>query len=202
LPQSGFPTATLTILIATFLTSFRAFRDQLLYERCILNPWSVVQHKIRYYTLISNGLIHTDPIHLTINMMSFTFFALPLEGIIGHFQFVLVYLGSLIFSSIVITVKNGNNAYYRCLGASGAVSGVIFSYILYRPNAQISMMIAPVGVPAPIFALAYVAYSYFMSKSKCDNVAHDAHLWGAFAGALITLVLDPNLVGTAAKMLH
>jgi membrane associated rhomboid family serine protease len=94
-------------------------------------------------------------------------------------------------------MKHGNNAYYRCLGASGAVSGVIFSYIIYRPKAQISMMIAPMGVPAPIFALAYIGYSYFMSKSKYDNVAHDAHLWGAIAGALITVVLDPNLVGIA-----
>ncbi len=201
IPQNGFPTAALIILIATFITSFRAFKDKVLYERYILHPWSIVRYKTRYCTLITSGLIHADPMHLAINLMSFSFFALPLEGIIGHFRFILVYFGSLIFSSIIVTMKNGNNAYYRCLGASGAVSGVIFSYIIYRPKAQISMMIAPMGVPAPIFALAYVGYSYFMSKSKHDNVAHDAHLWGAIAGALITVVLDPNLVGVATHFL-
>lgn len=202
IPQSSLPIAALIILIGTVITSIQAFKDEELYERYILHPWSIVRHKTRYYTLISNGLIHADSMHLTINLMSFTFFALPLEGIIGHLRFVFVYFGSLLFSSIIVTMKNANNAYYRCLGASGAISGVIFSYIIYRPNAQIRMMIAPMGVPAPIFALAYVGYSYFMSKSKYDNVAHDAHLWGAIAGALITVVLDPNLVGSFTKILH
>jgi hypothetical protein len=98
IPQNGFPTAALSILIATFITSFRAFKDKVLYERYILHPWSIVRYKTRYYTLITNGLIHADPLHLAINLMSFSFFAMPLEGIIGHFRFVLVYFGSLIFS--------------------------------------------------------------------------------------------------------
>jgi membrane associated rhomboid family serine protease len=136
------------------------------------------------------------------NLMSFCFFGLVLETIIGHTRFIMVYLGSLLFSSLVLTVKNANNAYYRALGASGAITGVIFSYILYRPTSKISFMFAPMGVPAPVFALAYVGYSYFMAKNKFDNVAHDAHLWGAISGALITVAVDPNLMGIVNRFYH
>jgi membrane associated rhomboid family serine protease len=196
------PIAALIILIVTGATSFSAFKNQKITDRYILNPWSIVRNKTRYYTLVSSGLIHANPMHLTMNLMSFTFFALPLEGIIGHAGFVLVYFGSLILSSIVVTIRNGNNASYRCLGASGAISGIIFSYILYRPTATISMMIAPMGVPAPIFALAFVGYSYFMSRTKYDNVAHDAHLWGAITGALLTVIYDPHTLETVTGFLH
>jgi membrane associated rhomboid family serine protease len=195
-----FPIVALIILIMTALISFCAFRDRRLTDRYILQPWSIVHNKTRYYTLVSNGLIHADPMHLTMNLMSFSFFALPLEAIIGHLRFLLVYFGSLLLSSIAVTARQGNNGFYCCLGASGAISGVIFSYIIYHPNATINMMIAPMGVPAPIFALAFIGYSYFMSKAKYDNIAHDSHLWGAVAGALITLILDPDLMGKITKL--
>ncbi len=169
-PQHHFPIAALIILIGTIVTSLQAFKDQGIYDRYILHPWSIVRHKTRGYTLISSGLIHADPMHLTMNLISFSFFALPLEGIIGHLRFILVYFGSLIVSSMVVTARHGNEAYYRCLGASGAISGVIFSYIIYRPTAKISMFMAPVGVPAPVFALAYVGYSYYMGKKNIDNI--------------------------------
>jgi len=113
---------------------------------------------------------------------------------VGHRNFLIIYFGSLVFSSFVVTVKNGNNASYRALGASGAIAGVIFSYILYRPNSKISLMFAPVPIPAPVFGALYLAYSYYMAKNKYDNVGHDAHLWGAISGALITMGLDPNSI--------
>lgn len=106
-PQSGFPIAALIILIVTAVTSFRAFKDQRIKDRYILHPWSIVRLKTRYYTLISSGLIHANPMHLTMNLMSFSFFALPLETIIGHAGFVLVYFGSLILSSMVVTARQG-----------------------------------------------------------------------------------------------
>jgi membrane associated rhomboid family serine protease len=200
--QDSFPIVAVIILIGTTITSLQAFADPQLFEKYILHPWSIVNHKARYYTLLSSGLIHADPMHLMMNLMSFCFFGLVLETIIGHARFLLVYAGSLLFSSLVLTVKNANNAYYRALGASGAITGVIFSYILYHPNSKISFMFAPMGVPAPVFALAYVGYSYYMAKTKMDNVAHDAHLWGAIAGALITVVVDPNLMGIMARFYH
>jgi membrane associated rhomboid family serine protease len=200
--RNGFPVVALIVLICTFIASLRAFKDRYFLNRYILHPWSIIRHKAPYRTLVTSGLIHSDPMHLTMNLMSFTFFALPLEGIIGHAGFFLVYFGSLTLSSIIVSIRHGNDAYYRCLGASGAISGIIFSYIIYRPTARISMMFAPIPVPAPIFALFFVGFSYLMSKKKLDNVAHDAHLWGALAGAGITVLIDPKMMGIVTGFIH
>jgi membrane associated rhomboid family serine protease len=190
-PSNAFPAAAVIVVLGTVMTSLQAFRDPRVYEKFILHPWSIVRHGKRHYTLLTNGLIHADAMHLMINLMSFCFFAFMLETIVGHRNFVVIYFGSLIFSSFVVTVKNGNKAYYRALGASGAIAGVIFSYILYRPNSKIMFMFAPVPVPVPVFAVGFLAYSYYMARKQYDNIGHDAHLWGAFSGVLITMILDP-----------
>jgi membrane associated rhomboid family serine protease len=179
------------ILLGTVMTSLQAFKDPQVRDKFILHPWSIVRHGKRHYTLLTSGLIHADAMHLMINLMSYCFFAFMLETIVGHRNFAIIYIGSLLFSSFIVTMKNANNAYYHALGASGAIAGVIFSYILYRPNSKISFMFAPVPIPAPMFAIVYVAYSYFMAKKNYDNIGHDAHLWGAISGALITMILDP-----------
>ena len=199
--QKTFPVVAVGILIGTLITSLQAFKNRNIYDKYILHPWSITNQKTRYYTLLSCGLIHANPMHLTMNLMTFCFFGLTLEPIIGHVKFVLVYVGSLLFSSLVLTARHGKDAYYYALGASGAITGVIFSYILYRPNSKISFMYAPMGLPAPLFALFYIAFSYFMAKNKMDNVAHDAHLWGAIAGAVITVVVDPNVAGMVSGLL-
>ncbi len=200
--SKGFPAAALIILLGTVITSIQAFRNEVVFDKFILHPWSIVRHGKRYYTLLTSGLIHADSMHLTINLMTFCFFAFILETIVGHVNFLIIYFGSLIFSAFVVTAKNGNNPSYRALGASGAIAGVIFSYILYRPGSKITIMFAPIPIPAPIFALLYVAYSYFMAKNRYDNVGHDAHLWGAISGALITMVLDPNSIAIFRSYLN
>lgn len=192
--SNAFPLAALIVLLGTVMTSLQAFKDEYAYEKFILHPWSIVRHGKRYYTLLTNGLIHADAMHLGINLMSFCFFAFMLERIVGHRNFLIIYFGSLVFSSFVVTVKNGNNAYYRALGASGAIAGVIFSFILYRPTSTIRFMFAPMGIPAVVFAVFYLGYSWFMAKNKYDNIGHEAHFWGALSGALITMVLDPRAV--------
>jgi membrane associated rhomboid family serine protease len=149
------------ILIGTVVTSLQAFKDERIIDKYILHPWSIANHNPRHYTLISCRLIHADPVHLMMNIMSFSFFAFPLETIIGHWRFLTIYVGSLIFSSFFVTAKNRNNAYFRCLGASGAIAGIIFSY---------------------------------MARNRYENIAHDAHLWGAISGALITMVVDPGVM--------
>lgn len=201
-PQDDFPIVALIILFVTVITSVRALKDKVVYQRYILHPWSIVENKTRYYTLISYGLIHTNSTHLLKNMLSFSLFALPLEGIIGHFRFVLVYFGSLIFSSIIVTMDHGNNVRYSCAGASGAIVGVMFGYIIKHPYVKIGMVIVPMGVPATIYALSFLAHSYLKSRKKSDNVAHDAHMCGAIAGAVITFVLDPRVVRIFTDIFH
>lgn len=191
---NAFPVVAMIVLLGTVMTSLQAFKDEQVLDKFILHPWSIVRHGKRHYTLLTSGLIHADAMHLTMNLMSFCFFAFILETIVGHRNFLIIYFGSLIFSSFIVAVKNGNNASYRALGASGAIAGVIFSFILYRPTSKISLMFAPIPIPAPVFAVLYLAYSYYMAKNKYDNVGHDAHLWGAISGALITMVLDPSSI--------
>jgi len=192
--SSEFPFVAFIILLGTMMTSIQALRDRSVYDKFILHPWSIMRHGKRHYTVITNGLIHADPMHLAINMMSFCFFAFLLERIVGHLDFLIIYFGSLFFSSTVVTLTNGGNGYYRALGASGAIAGIIFSYIMYKPTSTIRFMFAPMGVPAVVFAVFYLAYSWFMTKNKYDNIGHEAHLWGAVSGALITMALDPKVL--------
>lgn len=190
---SGSPVATI-ILIATVGLSFYAlFKNQALYERLLLHPYSLVRRN-RWHTLITSGFIHGDLIHLAFNMMTFYFFAIPLEGIIGSFNFIIIYFGSMILADISALIREKDNPTYRALGASGGISGILFSFILFVPTSSIGVFLLPIGIPAPIFAILYIAYCYYADKHSQDNVAHDAHLWGALAGLIITIALVPEVI--------
>ena len=142
----------LFILLLTVLTSlFTLYHEDDLFRKFILHPWSVVRRK-RYYTLITSGLLHADMGHLLFNMLSFYFFAFALELRLGHWQFGVLYAASLVLSSISTVVRKRNDADYYCLGASGAVSAVIFSFIIHEPGSRIYVMFIPIAIPAPIFA--------------------------------------------------
>ncbi len=118
-----------------------AFSNETLYGKLMLHPYSVSKGKY-LYTIITSGLIHKDWMHLAFNMLSFYFFAFQLEGIIGHWQFAVLYVLSLILSDIPSIVKHKNDFWYHSLGASGAISAVIFSYILFSPMSRMMIMLA------------------------------------------------------------
>lgn len=158
----------------------------------ILHPYTVYR-KQRVYTVITNGLIHNDWMHLLFNMFSYYFFAFNLELKIGHWQFGLLYIASLILSDLPTLYKHKNDYQYYCLGASGAVSAVIFGSILYYPVATMYIMPLPFGIPAVIFGFLYLIYCNYASKYARDNVNHDAHLYGALSGLLITVILNPQV---------
>jgi membrane associated rhomboid family serine protease len=193
-PSNEFPISAILVLVGTAMVSIHALRDRRAYDKLILHPWSIMRHGTRKYTIITNGLIHADPMHLGVNMVTFCFFAFLLERIVGHVDFLIIYFGSLFCSSMIVTLTKADDGYYRALGASGAIAGVIFSYILYKPTSTIHFLLAPMGVPAAIFAVFYLAYSWFMTKNKHDHIGHEAHLWGAVSGAVITMVLDPKVL--------
>jgi len=146
----------------------------------------------RYYTFLTSGLIHADMGHLFFNMFSFYFFAPELERQIGHWQFLAIYVVSLVLSDVSTVLKHRDDPNYFCLGASGAVTAVIFSFIIYEPRASIYLMLIPVPIPAPLFGVLYVAYSYYSARCRQTRVNHAAHLWGAVSGLALTLVLDPG----------
>jgi len=181
------------IFAVTIAISLFAFYNDDLYTRFILQPYRVSKGKY-LYTLITSGFIHADWMHLLFNMMTFYFFAFQLEVTIGHWQFGLLYGLSLILSDIPTVVKHKNDFWYRSLGASGAISAVVFSAILFRPLDGMSLMFLPISIPAVLFGVLYLVYCSYASKKGIGNINHDAHFFGALSGVLITIILIPQVV--------
>jgi len=190
------------IFAITLATSIWAFYSDNIYENMILNAQEVA-HGRRVYTLITSGFIHADIMHLLFNLLSYYFFAFTLEaGIpqvgfqgLGHWQFGLLYFVSLILSDLPTVYKHRNDGWYNCLGASGAVSAVIFSFILFLPMGRMGMMLIPgIDLPAFVFGILYLIYCNYASRKGVGNINHDAHFFGALSGLLITVILNPHVV--------
>jgi len=182
------------IFAFTILASIWAFYSDNIYAQLILHPFSVYRRQ-RVYTVVSSGFIHADIMHLLFNMLSFSFFAFALEPVLGHWQFGVLYFVSLILSDLPTVYKHKNDEWYHSLGASGAVSAVIFSYILYSPVAPLGLMLIPgFQMPAVVFGVLYLIYCNYAAKRAADNINHDAHMFGALSGLLITLILHPHVV--------
>ena len=197
------------IFVITIGVSLLAFSNESLYGKMMLHPYSVYRKK-NVFTLLTSGLIHKDWMHLLFNMLSYYFFAFQLEAYIGHWQFGVLYIASLILSDLPSVAKHKNDYWYHSLGASGAVSAVIFSYILYSPMSKMMIIPLPIPIPAILFGVLYLIYCHYASKHARDNVNHDAHLFGALCGVFITIILNPAIIpifihqvsGGAQLMLH
>jgi len=159
------------IFAITIAVSLLAFNDESLYAKMILHPYSV-SRKEKYYTLITSGLIHKDWMHLIFNMISYYCFAFTLERYIGHWQFGLLYIASLILSDLPSVVKHKNNYSYYSLGASGAVSAVLFSFIMYDPMQGMYIIPFPFAIKAIIFGALYLVYCTYASKYSHDLINH------------------------------
>lgn len=190
------------IFAITLATSIWAFYNDYIYDGFILHPYSVARGR-RIYTLVTSGLIHANFFHLLFNMLSYYFFAFQLEagnkefGVdgLGHWQFGVLYVASLILSDLPTVYKYRNAIQYHSLGASGAISAVIFSFIMFSPLAGMGLIIIPgLRIPAVLFGVLYLVYCNYMSKRAMDNINHDAHFFGALSGLLLTIVLKPYSV--------
>lgn len=186
------PVASIIFAVTIAVSLFGFYNDNL-YNRFILQPYNVSRGKY-LYTLITSGFIHADWTHLLFNMMTFYFFAFQLEATIGHWQFGLLYGASLILSDIPTVVKHKNDFWYRSLGASGAISAVVFSAILFNPLGKMGLLFLPIPIPAVLFGALYLIYCTYASKRGIGNINHDAHFFGAISGILITIILIPHIV--------
>lgn len=191
---------TIIIIIATVLVSFSAFSRRELLYRFEFNPY-LVAHSKQYYRIVTHALIHADWMHLLVNMFVLFNFGrvverlfLGLFGIKGAFFFVLLYIGGVLFAALPGYKKHQNNPGYNAVGASGAVSAVLFSSIIMMPMSKISIFPIPIGIPAFIFGIIYLAYEYYSAKNSNDHIAHDAHYWGALFGVGFTIILEPKLL--------
>jgi membrane associated rhomboid family serine protease len=187
--------AALVIFVATIAISLIGlFGSPQLIERSLFRPYWFQRRK-EYSTVIMSGFVHADLMHLIFNMMTFYFFAFPLERYIGTLRFVVLYLAGLLISHAGTYYKQRSNPEYACLGASGAISAVLFAAIVYFPQQSLFILPIPVPIPAPLFAVLYLAYTYYASKHPHGRVNHDAHLGGAITGLLFVAVTAPRAYG-------
>ncbi|MBP8098019.1 MAG: rhomboid family intramembrane serine protease [Arenimonas sp.] len=185
---------TMMIVALTCAVSLVAMNNPKMIDALILWPPAVVRDK-EYYRLISYGLIHADFQHLLFNMITLYFFGRVMESFyndaMGDFGFAFFYVLGLVASILPTYLKQRNNSRYRSLGASGAVSAVLFAFILFQPWALIYVFFLP--VPAIIYAVLYVGYTIYSERRGGDNINHSAHLWGAAYGIIFTLVMEPRV---------
>lgn len=193
---------TYIILAITIVTSIFAMDNNSLKNKMMFNAYMIHERK-EWYRFFSHGLIHADWMHLGFNMFSFYIFGKAVEdGYSMMFEekgilfFILLYVGGLVMSSLYSYEKNKKNIHYNALGASGAVSAVIYAYIILDPTARIGMMFIPIRVPAYIFGFVYLGIEYYLSKRGNTGIGHDAHFWGAIYGVILTLILRPGLASS------
>ncbi|MEO7013773.1 MAG: rhomboid family intramembrane serine protease [Dokdonella sp.] len=194
--------ATYLIIGITCVISFLGFKNEKLISDLILWPPAISRGK-QYYRLLTYGFIHADGQHLLFNMVTLFFFGRLIEqfvtGYIGTLGYVAFYLSAIVVSILPTYMKNIGNPAYRSLGASGAVSAVLFAFVLLQPWATILIFFIP--CPAIIYAVLYIAYSIYMDRQNKDNVNHSAHLWGAAYGVLFLLAMEPRLFGAFLERL-
>jgi membrane associated rhomboid family serine protease len=162
-----------------------------LVERCVLRPYWLVRRG-QWHTLVTSGLVHADFGHLLLNMLTFYFFAFQLERAIGTVRFLLLYVLALVASDLNTYLKHRNDPEYGSLGASGAIAAVLFASIVYYPDQSLFIIPIPLPIPAPLFAIAYVGYSWYSARQARGRINHDAHLGGALFGLLFVALTDPG----------
>jgi membrane associated rhomboid family serine protease len=187
--------AALLLFVVTIATSLIAlYGAPKLLNRCLFRPYWLVRRR-QYETIITSGFVHADLMHLLFNMMTFYFFGFRLEQAIGPIAFLVLYFAALVISHIATYYKQRNNPQYASLGASGAISAVLFAAILYFPQQSLLIFPIPVPIPAPLFGVLYLAYTWYAAKNPHGNVNHDAHLTGALTGLVFVALTQPEVYG-------
>ncbi len=191
---------TILIIAITAIVSIIAFGNHQLFRRMAFNAYDI-KHFKNSYRFLSYALVHADWIHLLVNMMVLFSFGRVVEtyyafyfGTKGYLYFILLYVGAAALSTLPSYGKHKDDYSYTAVGASGAVSAVLFASIVFFPLGKITIFPIPIGIPAILFGPLFLAYSAYMSKKNIDNVGHDVHFWGAVFGFVFTIVLKPALL--------
>lgn len=189
--ESGSVAAPLIMILTIGISLMGLFRSPRIIDMCLFRPY-YFHRKHQYDTIILSGFVHADVGHLLFNMFTFYFFAFPMENFIGTVPFLVLYFFGLIVSHTCTWYKQRNNPGYASLGASGAISAVLFAFIVYFPTMPLMIIPIPVPIPAFLFAIGYVAYSYWASMQDTGRINHDAHLCGAISGLMFVALTDPG----------
>ena len=192
---------TVIIIAITCIVSILCFNGTLNGNKLIFNAYQV-WHRKEWYRMLTSGIIHSGWGHLFFNMLTLYFFGRVVEqffsaafgGVLGTVLYVVLYVSALAISSLGDLVKYRDNWNYNALGASGAVSAVLFASILFAPKMGIYIYLIPIPVPGYIFAPLYLLYCWYMAKRNMDNIGHTAHFWGAVYGILFPIICKPDVL--------
>jgi membrane associated rhomboid family serine protease len=189
---------TNTLLAVTLIASVICFQRRDLMDKFIFNP-SKISQRNEWYRFITSGFIHADWIHLLINMFVLYSFGQIVEsyyrdifGAAGRNYYLLLYFGGMIASVLPTFFQHKNNPSYNALGASGAISAVVFAFILFNPLEKLYLY-GLLRIPGIVFGILYLAYCYYAARKGGDYINHDAHFWGALYGVCFTLAMKPQI---------
>ncbi len=192
---------TICIIIVTSVVSLIAMYNHQLFYRLCFSPTMIIQNK-QWYRTFSYGLVHADFMHLFVNMFVLWFLGLQVEKAYlylwgnpaGLGLYLLLYISALFFSTIPDIRKHADDDSYIAVGASGAISAIIFAGILLFPLQKLYILFIPIGIPSVIFGILYLIYSAYMDKYGHDNIGHNTHFWGAIYGFLFAIIFKWKLL--------
>tara|TARA_A100001011_G_scaffold400513_1_gene515776 strand:+ start:23889 stop:24545 length:657 start_codon:yes stop_codon:yes gene_type:complete len=189
----------LIIIALNFIISQRGFKDDIFF-----NKYQFEIRKLRqgeYYRLITAGFLHVNFTHLLFNMLTLYFFVSFVISALGPIIFSLLYIGSLIIGNLFAYIFHYNQYNYSAVGASGAVTGVLFSSLLLYPNIELMLFFIPIPIPGYLFGIVYMIYTFYGMKTQNDNIGHTAHFGGAVGGVLVTIIFNYQVIYTSQLML-
>lgn len=194
---------TLIIIIITSIVSFTAFSNEKIVNDLIFYPARMKGGR-EMYRLLTHGLLHADFFHLLVNMITLYYFGPTVERVIlDKPQYLILYITAIPAASLFDLFREKDNYHYRSLGASGAVSAIIFSTIILDPWSADIGLFGIIWLPNLVFGILFIVYSAYMSKRGGDNIGHNAHLWGGVYGFVFTAIMRPDLLrGFVEKLVN
>lgn len=187
---------TYIIIGITVFISFTCFNNRQLFEKLALNPYQII-HRHEWYRVITHGFVHADSTHLFVNMFTYWSFGTYIERVFdvtgwGTGNYLILYFGAMVIASLPDLIRYRNAPWYRSIGASGAVSAILFTSIFLSPWDKI-LLFAVIPIPGILFGVVYLIYCQYMAKKGGDNINHNAHFYGAVYGFIFPLFMNPRL---------
>lgn len=186
------------IIFSIAAVSLLGFSNHILFSKFLFKPYSILKNK-EWYRFISSAWLHADYMHLLVNLFVLYSFGNYLEYFLNVYYeeqslvlYLFLFLGSIVISHIPSYVKHKSNYNYEAVGASGGVSGILFAYILINPLSMLELYLF-IPIPAIVFGILYLWYSYYMSKKNIDNIGHEAHIYGALGGMMLITIIKPEI---------
>jgi len=189
----------LLLIISNVFVSSKGFSDLQFFDRY---KFSVLKlQKNEYLRLLTSGFLHVNTAHLIFNMFALYIFGNVVIHITGVLLFLLIYFASLLAGNYFTYFNHKNEPNYTAVGASGAVSGIVYSSILIFPQMKLALLFLPLPIPGYIFGILYLLYTLFGMKSRRGNIGHTSHFGGAVAGFVFTLFIYPSLINTQMNLI-